>query len=296
LAGAGREGDPWILSSIAKFREGMAKFDWIEGRNLRIDIRFSSVSADRNRACAAELIRLAPDVIVAETAAAKRAVQLEANGIPIVVTGGEDRTRNAFERCQVPSDANLAGMLSIGAKWIELLKEAAPTLQRVALVRSEVAAVTYRGISTCMPAIEDAATAFGVELLDAPYRNAPDIVRTIDKFAANRNGGLLMLPPFPIGTDRDVIHQLTLQHKLPSMCGVRQFAIEGGLMSYGSANADTWRLAASVVDRILRGAKATEIPVELPGYLPLVINVRSAKAIDLAIPDSLLGQADEVIE
>ena len=298
LAGAGVQDDQVIQSSVAKFREGLAKLDWMEGRNLRIDLRFSSINADRNRAVAAELVRLAPDVIVTETAAATRAVQLETQAIPIVITGAGDAAANGLVKSLVP-ESNITRVTnlyaSIGAKWLELLKETAPAVQRVALIRREIAAGGPGETFTYIPSIEDAARLLAVQVIDTPCRSALDIVRAIDAFAAKPSGGLMVLPHFPGAADRETIHQLAVQHRLPAISGLRQFAIEGGLMTYGSVNADLWRLAASFVDRILRGAEVAELPIELPTKLPLVINLKAANAIGLEVPESLLLRADEVI-
>jgi len=298
LAGAGAENDAAIQSSVAKFREGLAKLDWMEGRNLRIDLRFSGINADHNRAVAAELIGLAPEVIITETAAATRAVQLETQSIPIIVTGAGDVAANGVKHPAHP-ESNITRITnlyaSIGARWLELLKEAAPAVQRVALVRREIASGGPGGTFTYIPSIEGAARVMAVQVIDTPCRNALDIVRAIDAFAAKPSGGLMVLPHFPLAADRETILQLAVQHRLPVISGLRQFAVEGGLMTYGAVNADLWRLAASFVDRILRGAKVAELPVELPTKFPLVINLKAAKAIGLAIPESLLLRADEVI-
>jgi putative ABC transport system substrate-binding protein len=299
LAGAGVQDDQVIQSSVAKFREGLAKLDWMEGRNLQIDLRFSGINADRKRAVAAELVRLAPDVIVTETAAATRAVQLETQAIPIIVTGAGDVAANGAVKSLAHPESNITRVTnlyaSIGAKWLELLKEAAPAVQRVALIRREIAAGGPGETFTYIPSIEDAARLLAVQVIDTPCRSALDIVRAIDAFAAKPSGGLMVLPHFPGAADRETIHQLAVQHRLPAISGLRQFAIEGGLMTYGSVNADLWRLAASFVDRILRGAEVAELPIELPTKLPLVINLKAANAIGLEVPESLLLRADEVI-
>jgi putative ABC transport system substrate-binding protein len=185
---------------------------------------------------------------------------------------------------------------AIAGKWLELLKESAPRLARVALIfNPELIPSTG---PFYISSIEAAAPALGVQVIKTPVRNSVDIVRAIDAFAAEPNGGLLVLPPAPTTTIRDTIFQLTAQHRLPAIYTNtnRIDATAGGLMFYGPSFADRQRLAVSYVDRLLRGAKVSDLPVQFPTKYELIINLRTAKALDLTIPETLLGRADEVIQ
>jgi putative ABC transport system substrate-binding protein len=299
LACAGAERDPVQSSSVAKFREGLARLDWMEGRNLHIDVRCGGINADRNRTLAAELIRLAPDVIVTETVVATKAVHLETRNIPIVMTETGDVDGGGLAKSLAQAHANIMRVTNLYAaisrQWLGLLKRAAPAIERVALLRSETATGGPGQCSICIPAIEEAAQVLGVEVIDKPYPNMLGMVRAIDAFAEEPAGALIVLPPFPGAPHREIIHELSKQHRLPAICGPREFAVEGGLMSYGSTSADVWRLAASFVDCILRGACCAEVTLDMPTKFPLTINTRVAKAIDLTLPDELLQRADELI-
>jgi putative ABC transport system substrate-binding protein len=300
LACAGAERDQNVQSSsVAKFREGLARLDWMEGRNLRIDVRFGGINADRNRTLAAELVRLAPDAIVTETVVATRAVQLETQNIPIVMTEAGDVDGGGLAKSLAQAHANIVRVTNLYAaisrQWLGLLKLAAPAIRRVALLRSDTATEGPGESSICIPAIEEAARVLAVRVIDTPYRNTLGMVRAVDAFAAEPGGALIVLPPFPGPADRETIYELSVQHRLPAICGLREFAVEGGLMGYGSTNVDVWRLAASFVDCILRGAGGAEVSLDMPTKFPLTINTRAAKAIGLTLPDELLQRADELI-
>ncbi len=266
---------------------------------MHIDVRFGGINADRNHTLAAELVRLAPDVIVTGTVVATRAVQLETRSIPIVMTESGDVDGCGLANGLAQAHANIMRVTNLYAamsrQWLGLLKRAAPAIQRVALLRSETVTEGPGGSSICIPAIGEAAQVLAVEVIETPYRNTLGIVRAVDAFAAKPGGALIVLPPFPCAADRETIHELSVQHRLPAICGQREFAVEGGLMSYGSINADIWRLAASFVDGILRGARGAEVSLEMPTKFPLTVNIKAAKAIGLAIPESLLQRADELI-
>jgi putative tryptophan/tyrosine transport system substrate-binding protein len=292
------ENDRVTQSSIVAFRDGLANLGWVEGHNIRIDLRFGSISLDRNIALAAELVGFAPDVVVTESAAATRAVHQQTRTIPIVVAGAGDVVANGIVKSLAHPEGNITGVtnlfISIGGKWLGLLKEAVPALQRVALVESEIAGVG--GASGYLPSIEAAARVLDVQTSQIRYLNGVDLVRATDAFAAKPNGGLIILPPSPTPANREVILQLAAQHRLPTITFIKTFAAEGVLMTYGSHVPDLWRRAASFVDRILRGAKVGELPIEFPTKFELVINLKTAKALGLTIPDTLLATADEVIQ
>jgi putative tryptophan/tyrosine transport system substrate-binding protein len=290
MGGAGS--DPLWQSYVAAIREGLAKLGWVEGRNLQIELRFGETDANRIRAQAAELVSLAPDVIATGGAAAARAMQQQTQTIPIVIIGVGDPVANGFVKSVARPEGNITGVTnrynSIPAKWLELLKEAAPRVERVALVFNPQ--VTPDGPFS---PIEEAAQALAVKTIKLPYRDALDIVREIDAFAAEPKGGLMVFPPVP-SADRDLIYRLAAQHQLPTIG--QSVAAQGGLMTYGSNQVDLVGRASSFVDRILRGAKVSDLPVEFPTKFELVINLKTAKVIGLTMPESLLFRADRLIE
>jgi putative ABC transport system substrate-binding protein len=282
---------------IDAFRDGLAKLGWVEARNLQIDLRSGGGDADRIRAYAAELVSLAPDVIVTGTLAATRAVQQQTQTIPIVITGAADPVANGIVKSLARPEGNTTGVtnlfFSIGGKWLELLKEAAPRLERVALIYN---AQVSSGLGGYMPSIEEGARLLGVKAIKFPYRAAVDLVQGIDAFASEPNGGLIVLPPPPVGADRGTILRLAARHRLPAIYSDRFLAAQGGLMAYGSDSVELSRRASYFVDRILRGTKVSELPVEFPTKFELVINLKAAKAIGLEVPPIMLARADEVIE
>jgi len=297
---AGAEGDPDQKANLAVLWEGLAKLGWVEGRILRFDVRFGAGDLARIRASAAELVGLAPEVIVvAGTTAATIAVQQQTKTIPIVFTQGGDPVVNGLVRSLARPEGNTTGFSNfeptIAGKWLELLKEAAPRVNKVALLFNSELSLTAVG-PAYISSIEAAAPTFSVQTVKLPVRDAIDIVRGIDVFAAEPNGGLIMLPPPPQGANRDTIIRLAVQHRLPAIYANRDNAAAGGLISYGSDLADQYRRAASYVDRLLRGAKVSELPVQFPTKFELVINLKTAKAIGLTIPEAFLLRADELIE
>jgi putative tryptophan/tyrosine transport system substrate-binding protein len=296
LAG-GAESDRARQADLSAFREGLAKLGWIEGRNLRIELRFAADDPDRIRAHAAELIGLAPDVIVTGSGAATSVVHQQTHTIPIVFAAGGDAVADGLVRNIARPESNITGFSnrepSVAGKWLELLKEAAPHLTRVAVIfNPELVPTGPFYISS----IEVAATALGVQAIETPVRNVVDIVHAIDAFAAEPNGGLLVLPPSPTAAIHNTILQLTAQHRLPSIYSSLDAAAAGGLLAYASDTADQNRRAASYVDRLLRGAKVSELPVQFPTKFQLIVNLKTAKAIGLTIPEAFLLRADEVIE
>jgi putative tryptophan/tyrosine transport system substrate-binding protein len=282
--------------SLDALQEVLAKLGWIESRNLRIDRRFSAGDPAHVRAFAAELVGLTPDVIYANSGGAASVLQQRTQTIPIVFTGPDPVAAGVVRNIARP-EGNITGFSalepSIAGKWLELLKEAAPRLASVAIIFNPE--LTPTG-PTYISWIEMAASALGVQAIKTPVRNAVDIVHAIDAFAAAPNGGLLVLPPPPNTAIRDMILQLAAQHRLPAIYSGRELAAAGGLMSYGSMSADQYRGAASYIDRLLRGAKVSDLPVQFPTKYELVVNLKTAKAIGLAIPEVFLLRADELIE
>jgi putative ABC transport system substrate-binding protein len=277
------------------FREVLPKLGWIEGRNLKFDHRGGN-DVNRLRVAAAELVSLAPDVIVAGGAAPTRALQLATQIIPIVFTGGGDAAANGLVKNISRPEGNTTGFSSaeptVGGKWLELLKEAAPRVTRVAIVFNPDFGPTAPNY---IASIEAAARTLGVQTVKVLFREAVELVRAVDAFATEPNGGLLMLPP-PSITESATIIKLAAQHGLPAIYPQRGLAVEGGLISYSTDIVDQNRRAASYVDRLLRGTKVADLPVQFPTKYELVVNVKTAKAIGLTIPEAFLLHADELIE
>jgi putative tryptophan/tyrosine transport system substrate-binding protein len=229
-------------------------------------------------------------------------VQQQTSTIPIVLAVAGDVLANGIVKNIARPEGNITGATnlysSISGKWVELLKEAAPRLERVALVHSDVGdSDSFSGVGEAFwPAMEEAARVLALKVVKIRYRNPIDIVRGIDAFAAEPNGSLILVPPAPTAANRETIIQLAAEHRLPSFYPFKGFTAAGGLMAYGADNTDLIRRATYFVDRILRGAKVSELPVEFPTKFELSVNLKTAKAIGLTIPEPFLVRADEVIE
>jgi putative ABC transport system substrate-binding protein len=293
----GPESDPIYQAYMTALREGLEALGWTEGRNLHADARFVGGDSKRVGTYAQELVNLAPDVIVCSGALQTRAVQQQTRTIPIVFVQVGDPVASGVVQNIARPEGNTTGVtnlfLSVTGKWVELLKEVAPGIARVALVFNPEFPVNGNYIA----AIEAAAATAGIKATRAPFDNAAEIVCTIDAFAAEPNGGLIVVPPPLAWNDRALILRLALQDRLPVIFDDRLHAVEGALLSYGPNGADLFRRGASTyVDRILRGAKPADLPVQFPTKFDLVVNLKTAKAIGLTVPPALLARADEVIE
>jgi ABC-type uncharacterized transport system substrate-binding protein len=297
----GIEGDERSKFYWAAFRDGLAKLGWVEGRNLRIDVRYGEGEVDRDRRYAAELVSLAPEVIVTTATVTTIAVQQLTKTIPIVFAGGGDPVVTGVVRNLARPEGNTTGFSpfepSIAGKWLQLLKDAAPHLTRVAVLVNPELLIRASGVGPAyIGQIEAAARALALKTIELPFRDAIGIVRAIDAFATEPNGGLLVLPPPPGGANRQTIIRLAEQHRLPTIYPDANDPRFGGLISYASNAADRYRGAASYVDRLLRGAKVSDLPVQFPTKFELIINLKTAKAIGLTIPEAFLLRADELIE
>jgi putative ABC transport system substrate-binding protein len=290
------ENDRDEQANLDAFREGLARLGWVEGRNLRIDLRFGGGDPERLRDYAAELAGLAPDAIFAVGGAPTKALEQHTQTIPVVFRGPDPLDAGLLRNIARP-ERNITGFSvygsSIAGKWLELLKEAAPSLARVAIVFNPELTLTP---SRYLSPIEAAATALGVPAVNTPVREAIEMVRAVEAFAAEPNGGLLVLPPPPNTSARNAILHLAEQHKLPAIYPSQADAAAGGLLAYATDLVDLNRRAAGYVDRLLRGAKVSELPIQYPTKFDLVVNLRAARAIGLSIPVSFLARADEVIE
>jgi putative ABC transport system substrate-binding protein len=290
------ENDPVSKVWLSGLMQGLAESGWTEGRNLRVDVRWAASNAVRMRIFAKELVELQPDVIVVSSAEATKSMQQQTQTVPIVFILAGDPVANGIVRSISRPGGNITGFTieaPIGGKWLELLKEAVPRMTRVAVViNSELF-----GGDAYWPSIEASAARHNVTAIKAPVRNASEIERVIEAFAVEPNGGLIPVPPPLINADRALVNRLAIQRQLPTMYSDRHFATEGGLMSYGADRFELFRRGgASYVDRILRGAEPNELPVQFATKLDLVINLKTAKAMGISIPESFLIRADAVIE
>jgi putative tryptophan/tyrosine transport system substrate-binding protein len=287
----GEEGDPRSQRYAGAFREELARLSWIEGRNLRIDIRFAGDYLDRLRVPAAEIVSLSPDVVFVGTGLATAAVQQQTKTIPTVYIGPGPEV--GLVKNIARPEGNITGFPilypSIAGKWVELLKEADPRISRLAVINRNLA---------YLPFVEEAAAASAAKVEAATTQNAAEIEQTVNAFATEPNGSLIVMPSAVSANrdNRDLIRRLAERHRLPTIHWDDAYPADGGLMSYGSNVEYLHRRAASYVDRILRGAKISELPVERPTKFELIVNVRAAKAIGLTIPEAFLLRANELIE
>ena len=293
---AGIEDDGEGRARFASFQQGLQQLGWTHGRNVQIDYRFGGGDADNIRKHAVELAALAPDVILAAGAAAVGPVLQATRTVPIVFVIVPDPVGAGFVDSLARPGGNATGFInfeySVGAKWLELLKAVAPSVTRVAVLRD---AFITAGTGQ-FGAIQSAAPSVGVEVSPVNVRDAGEIERAVAAFARSSNGGLIVTGSALAVVHRDLIITLAARHKLPAIYFERNFVASGGLVSYGPDYLDQFRRAASYVDRILKGEKPADLPVQAPTKYKLVINLKTAKAAGLTMPSTLLATADEVIE
>jgi putative ABC transport system substrate-binding protein len=288
--------DPDTKARLAAFRQELERFGWSEGRNLHVEYRFAAASPDRYPSLTHELVALKPDVLLVQTTPATAAMQAQTQTIPIVFTLVSDPVGSGFIASLAHPGGNITGVLlyeqGVVSKWLAMLKEIAPGLTRVALIANPKATP----FDYFRRAAESAAPSLAIELVAAPLNTDADLERTIEGFAAAPNGGLLFLPDSTTVSRRRLVVDLAARYRLPAVYPRRLYVDAGGLMSYDTDQAEAARLSATYVDRILRGAKPAELPVQAPTKYETVVNLRTAKAIGLAVPSSMLVRADEVIE
>jgi len=285
--------NPETQARITAFLQGLQKLGWIEGRNLQIEYRWGS--GDPQKA-ATELVGLSPDVIFANSTPAVAALQQATRSVPIVFAQVADPVSGGFVASLAKPGGNITGFAAIdytvGAKWVELLKEIAPYVAHVGVIRDPTTTVSIAQLA----AIQSAAGTFGLEVSPLGGRDARDIEQTVTEFAGGSNRGLITVgTPLSIN-NRDLIISLAARHRLPAVYPFRFFVTAGGLISYGPDPADRNRQAAGYVDRILKGEKVADLPVQSATKYELVINLKTAKAIGLTVPPSLLSRTDEIIE
>jgi putative tryptophan/tyrosine transport system substrate-binding protein len=281
---------------VAVFVAGLRESGWTDGRNLRIDTRWGGGDADRIRRDAAELVALAPDVIFATSGTVLPALVQATRTVPIVFVQTADPVGSGFVDSLARPGGNVTGFLSfefgISGKWLELLKEVAPRVTRAVILRDPA---VPSGMGQ-FGALQSAAPSLGVELRPVGVHDAGEIERALAVFAGSPNGGLILTGSALAIVHRDLIIALAARHRLPAVYYERYFAAAGGLVSYGADSVDQFRLAAGYVDRILKGEKPADLPVQAPTKYELVINLKTAKAMGLTVPETLLARADEVIE
>jgi putative ABC transport system substrate-binding protein len=290
------ENDEVWQSYLASLKQRLQDLGWVEGRNLRIYYRFAGEDTERIRNAAEELVALGPDLIFVSTNPVLSAVTKATRSIPIVFTWVSDSVGSGYVGSLAHPGGNVTGFHNFepefGAKWLEVLKEAVPSVRRVAVLYvPEISANV-----ALLRAAENASAALGVTIVPAAVRQAADVDRVLTAFAQEPNGGLIVTPSPLTGTRRDVIIDVAARLRLPAIYSFGFYSADGGLLSYGINQLELVHGAASYVDRILRGENPADLPVQLPTKFQLVINLNTAKSLGLPIPESFLLRADEVIE
>jgi ABC-type uncharacterized transport system substrate-binding protein len=290
------EDTPQSQARLASFSEELQKLGWTSSRNLQVEYRWGIADADHNRRNAAELVALAPDVLLASATAATTALVQTTRTIPIVFVNVVDPVGAGFVQSMARPGGNATGFIpfeyGMGGKWLERLKQIAPGVRRVAVLQNPI--VVSR--SGQLGAIEALAPSLGVELSPFIVRDPGEIERPISRFAQAPNGGLIVVGAPSLETHHDVIVALAAQHRLPAVYPYRSYVTAGGLMCYGTDLVAQFRRAAGYVDRILKGEKPADLPVQAPTKYETMINLKTAKALGLTVPKTLLASADEVIE
>ena len=295
----GAESDPQIVEALVAFKAALGGLGWIDGRNVQIDYRFAAADVDRMRVFAKELVALQPDVLVGHTTGVIAALKRETKAIPIVFVIVSDPVGSGYVESLARPGGNITGFINIEAslsgKWIEILKEIQPRVTRAALMFNPATA-TY--IKFYQEPFEAAARSSGIEPIAAPVRSAADIEQAFNSLGNRPDAGLI-LPPDVFTTVRanlDLITSLAARTRLPTIYPYRYMVDAGGLISYGIDTIDLYRRAPVYIDRILKGAKPADLPVQLPTKFEMAVNLKTAKALGIEIPATLLGRADEVVE
>ena len=281
---------------LAAFHQGLQELGWGVGRNVRIETRWSEDNADQTVKQAAGLVALAPDIVLASGTLAVTALQRISRTLPIVFASVADPVGAGIVDSLARPGGNATGFMiyeyNPGAKWMELLKEIAPRVTRVAIIRNAANPAGLAQFAT----LQNAAQSFGVQASPINVRDAREIERGVEAFARSPDGGLVVTQSASATVYRDVIIAAAARHELPAVYALRYDATGGGLISYGPDIVDQFRQAAAYVDRVLKGEKPADLPVQAPTKYQLMINLKTAKALGLTVPDSLLALADEVIE
>jgi ABC-type uncharacterized transport system substrate-binding protein len=288
--------DPEGQARLAAFLQGLQEAGWAVGRNVRVDIRWGASDTDLMRRQAADLVALAPDVLLASANQAIRPLHRATQTIPIVFTAVTDPVAGGLVQSLARPGGNVTGFTSaefgMSAKWLELLKDLAPRVTRAAVLFEADNPPAIAQFS----AIQAVAPSFGVELIPVGLRDAGEIERAVAAFARVANGGLIVTRTTEAIMHRGSIIALAARHRLPAVYPLRVFVADGALISYGPDIVDQYRRAAGYVDRILKGEKPADLPVQAPTKYELVVNLKTAKALGLDVPPTLLARADEVVE
>jgi len=288
--------NPEGQAAVAAFRQALQQLGWSDGRNIRIDMRWGVNDVDRDRRDVAELVALAPDVILASGTPSVAALQHASRSLPIVFVGVTDPVGAGLVDTLARPGGNVTGFMlleySSSGKWLELLKQIAPFVKRVGVLRDTAnpAGIAQFGV------LQGAAQLLGAEVSPVSVRDDSEIERAFAAFARSANGGLIVTGSASASVHRDLIIALAAKHKLPAVYSNRYLVIDGGLISFGADLMDSYRRAAGYVDRILKGEKPADLPVQAPTKYETVINLKTAKALGLTVPPSLLASADEVFE
>jgi putative tryptophan/tyrosine transport system substrate-binding protein len=290
------EADAEGQARVAALKLGLLERGWVEGRNLKIDYRWPGADTGRMRVYAAELVGLNPDVIFAAPSGALAEVQRATRTIPVVFAQVSDPVGAGFVASLAHPGGNITGFalfeFGVGSKWLELLKQIAPSVARVAVIY-DAATPSAPGY---LPLIEATSRSSGVDVFAHSVHSATEIESVITAFAAEPNGGVIGISSALISAQRNLIISLANRYRLPSVFVFRYYAVAGGLVSYGVDNIDLYRRSAAYVDRILKGEKPSDLPVQEATKFQLVINLKTAKALGLTVPPVLLATADELIE
>jgi len=292
----GAADDPESLARVGAFLQGLQELGWTDGRNVRLEYRWGSGDAERIRKSAAELVALAPDVILVSGTSGMAPLHQATRTVPIVFVNAADPVGGGFAMSLARPGGNATGFSSIeygmSGKWLELLKQIAPGVTRAAVIRDP----SIASGSGQLGAIQAVGPFLGVEVSPIDARDATEMQRAVTDFARSPNGGLIVPASTPAIFHRKLIVTLAAQYRLPAIYSYRFFVVDGGLMSYGADSVEPFRRAAGYVDRILKGEKPGDLPVQAPTKFELAINLKTAKALGLDVPATLLARADEVIE
>jgi putative tryptophan/tyrosine transport system substrate-binding protein len=288
--------DPESTLRVTAFAESLQELGWIVGRNLRVEYRWAAGDPERYRRFAAELLALMPEVILAAGGTSVRALQSATRNVSIVFAGVTDPVGAGYVASLSRPGGNITGFTNfeygISTKWLELLRQIAPSMKRALVFRETVTAAGDGQLA----AIQSVASALGVELTLGNVAGSDSIVHDVTEFARQSTGGLIVTNSALATLHREAIIALAAQHRLPAIYPARRYVISGGLISYGADGTDQFRRAANYVDRVLRGEKPADLPVQAPTKYELIINLGTAKSMGLKIPAQLLAVADEVIE
>jgi putative ABC transport system substrate-binding protein len=291
------EHDPQSRARVAALQRALASLGWVVGRNIQIDYRYAEGNPERTKIGSAELLALGPDVVIAAASPATRALQQATNSIPIIFIGISEPVTQGFVASLARPGGNVTGFTNLewtfGAKWLEMLREIAPAVSRVGVMFNPDTAPYARAF---VKSVETGGSKLGIGVYIVGVKKPGDLEAAVSALAREPGGGLIIPPDIFTVTNRKPIVELAARYRLPAIFPFRYFPEDGGLVSYGVDIPDQFRLAAGYVDRIFKGAKPAELPVQQPTKFELVINLKAAKALSLDVPLRIQQLADEVIE